>query len=94
MRNRIGLSIFTAGFLGICVFGMGLDSPEGGWQIALAGVGISVLVGAIGYLLMDVNAVLNDAGLQKVKESKEIIARKAKNRQKTWEAWIATKNAR
>ena len=91
MRNKIGLVLFGIGFFGICIFGMGLDSPEGGWQIALAGVGISVLVSAVGYLLMDVNAVLNGAGLQKVKESKIIQMRKARNREQVWNFWIATK---
>ena len=92
MRNKIGLVLFGIGFFGICIFGMGLDSPEGGWQIALAGVGISVLIGAVGYLLMDVDEVLHGAGLQKVKESKEIRERKARNRNQVWNAWIATKN--
>lgn len=90
MKNKIGMVLFGIGFFGIMIFGMGLDSPEGGWQIALAGVGISVLVGAVGYLLMDVNEVLNGVGFQKVKESKAVLERKARNRQRTWEAWLAT----
>jgi len=88
MKNKIGLGICIVGFLGICAGIMALDSEV---TTALTIVVISALVFAVGYLMTDMDAVLNDAGLQKVKESKEIIARKARNRQKTWEAWIATK---
>ena len=88
MKNRIGLVIFGIGFLGIMIFGAGLDSPGHGWQIALAGIGVSTLVGAIGYLLMDVEEVLNGAGLQRKKDSKEIAERKARNREVTWNNWI------
>jgi len=89
MKNKIGLGISIAGFLGICAGIMALDSSD--ISIALMIILVSALVFAVGYLMTDKDAVLNDAGLQKVKESKEIIARKARNRQKTWEAWIATK---
>lgn len=88
MKNKIGLGICVTGFIGICAGIMALDSSV---SIALTIIVISVLVFAVGYLMTDMDAVLNDAGLQKVKESKEVIARKARNRQKTWEAWIATK---
>ena len=88
MRNRVGLIIFGAGFLGILCFGAGLDSPGTGWQIALAGIGVSTLVGAIGYLLMDVEEVLNSAGLQRKKDSKDVAERKARNREVTWNNWI------
>ena len=88
MKNKIGLGICVTGFIGICAGIMALDSSV---SIALTIIVVSVLVFAVGYLMTDMDAVLNDAGLQKVKESKEIIARKARNRQKTWEAWIATK---
>ena len=91
MRNKIGLGICIAGFLGICAGIMALDSEV---TTALTIVVISALVFAVGYLMTDMDAVLNDAGLQKVKENKEILARKAKNRQKTWEAWIATTKGR
>ena len=88
MKNKIGLGICVTGFIGLCAGIMALDSDV---TTALTIIVISVLVFAVGYLMTDMDAVLNDAGLQKVKESKEIIARKARNRQKTWEAWIATK---
>ena len=87
MRNKIGLTLFGAGFFGVCIFGMGLDSPGAGWQIALGGVGISVLVGAIGYLLMDVEEVLHGAGFQK-KESKQVRERKARNREVVFRNWL------
>ena len=83
--------LFGIGFFGVCIFGMGLDSPEGGWQIALAGVGISVLVGAVGYLLMDVNEVLQETtGYVKERESRAIRERKARNREQVWQTWLAT----
>lgn len=89
MRNKIGLSIFVVGFLGLCAGIMMLDSMD--ITIPLVVIVIGFLVSAVGYLMTDMDAVLNDAGLQKVKESKEIIARKARNREATWNAWIATK---
>ena len=91
MRNKIGLGICVTGFIGICAGIMALDSSV---SIALTIILVSALVFAVGYLMTDKDAVLNDAGLQKVKESKEIIARKARNREATWQSWIATKNAR
>lgn len=89
MKNKIGVTLFTIGFLGICFGIMALDGTK--ISIALMIVLVSFLIATVGYLMTDMDAVLNDAGFQKVEESKEIIARKARNRQKTWEAWIATK---
>lgn len=89
MRNKIGLSIFVVGFLGLCGGIMMLDSMD--ITIPLVVIVIGFLVSAVGYLMTDMEEVIEGTGYQKVKESKEIIARKARNRQKTWEAWIATK---
>ena len=91
MKNKIGLTLFAIGFFGVCFFGMGLDSPGTGWKIALGGVGVSVLIGTVGYLLMDVDEVLGDAGLQRVKESKIVQMRKQKNREQVWNFWLQTK---
>ena len=82
----MGLVLFGIGFFGICIFGMGLDSPEGGWQIALAGVGISVLIGAVGYLLMDVDEVLEGKGI--TRESKKVREKKARNREIVFRNWL------
>ena len=92
MKNKIGLGISIAGFLGICAGIMALDSSD--ISIALMIVLVSALVFAVGYLMTDKDAVLNDAGLQKVKESKEVMARKARNREIVWQTWIATARGR
>lgn len=88
MKNKIGLGICVTGFIGICAGIMALDSSV---SIALTIIVISVLVFAVGYLMTDVDAVLNDAGLQKVKDSKIVQMRKARNREIVWQTWIATK---
>lgn len=94
MKNKIGMILFGIGFAGVCLGGCGLDSPGNGWKISLGIAGVSILIGAIGYLLMDVDEVLNGAGLTRTKESKEVAARKQKNRERTWEAWVSTVNWR
>lgn len=86
MRNKIGLALFSAGFFGVCIFGMALDSPGTGWQIALGGVGISVLIGAIGYKIMDVEEVLAGKGI--TRESKQVRERKARNREIVFRNWL------
>lgn len=91
MKNRVGLIIFGAGFLGICIFGMGLDSPGEGWKIALSGVAISTLVGALGYSLMNVSEVLNGVGFERTKDSRAVQMRKLQNREKVWSFWLSTK---
>ena len=88
MRNKIGLTLFGVGFMGVLVFGSALDSPGNGLKVALTGICVSVLVATVGYLLMDVDEVLNGAGLQKTKDSKEVAERKARNREITWNNWI------
>ena len=90
MRNKIGFTLFSIGFFGIMFFGMGLDSPGEAWKGCLIAIGFCILIGMVGYLLMDVDEVLRGAGLQK-KESKQIRERKARNRNQVWNAWIATK---
>ena len=92
MRNKVGLSIFVIGFLGVCAGIMGLDSPN--ITGALIVIVISALVSAVGYLLTDFGLVIEETGYQKIKDSKEVQIRKARNREATWQSWIATKNAR
>ena len=92
MRNKIGLSIFVIGFLGVCAGIMALDSPN--ITVALIVIVISALISAIGYLLTDFGLVIEETGCQKIKDSKEVQIRKARNREATWQSWIATKNAR
>lgn len=92
MRNKVGLSIFVIGFLGVCAGIMALDSPN--ITVALIVIVISALVSAVGYLLTDFGLVIEETGYQKIKDSKEVQIRKARNREATWQSWIATKNAR
>lgn len=92
MRNKVGLSIFVVGFLGVCAGIMALDSPN--ITGALIVIVISALVSAVGYLLTDFGLVIEETGYQKIKDSKEVQIRKARNREATWQSWIATKNAR
>ena len=91
MRNKIGLGICIAGFLGICAGIMALDSEV---TTALTIVVISALVFAVGYLMTDVEEVIEGTGYQKIKDSKIVQMRKARNREIVWQTWIATKNAR
>ena len=50
MRNKIGLTLFGVGFMGVLVFGSALDSPGNGLKVALTGICVSVLVATVGYL--------------------------------------------
>lgn len=88
MKNRIGIGICVAGFLGVCAGIMALDTDV---TIALVMIVISILVGAVGYLMTDFGLVIEETGYTKTKDSKIVQMRKAKNREATWSAWIATK---
>lgn len=90
MRNRVGLILFITGLLALMIFGSGLDSPGDGWKIALVGCVISFLIAAVGYLTMDVNEILGEAGFTKTKDSKAVADRKARNREQVWQTWSAT----
>lgn len=89
MRNKVGLTIFVIGFLGLCAGIMALDNDD--ITVALVMIVISALVSAVGYLLTDFGLVIEETGYQKVKDSKIVQMRKAKNREQVWRAWIATK---
>lgn len=89
MRNKVGLTIFVIGFLGLCAGIMALDNDD--ITVALVMIVISALVSAVGYLLTDFGLVIEESGYQKVKDSKIVQMRKMKNREATWNAWIATK---
>ena len=92
MRNKIGLSIFVVGFLGLCGGIMMLDSMD--ITIPLVVIVIGFLVSTVGYLMTDVEEVIEGTGYQKIKDSKIVQMRKARNREIVWQTWIATKNAR
>lgn len=91
MKNRIGIGICVAGFLGVCAGIMALDSDV---TTALVMIVISILVGAVGYLMTDFDLVMEDTGYTKTKDSKIVQMRKKRNQEIVWRTWIATKQPR
>lgn len=89
MKNKVGLTIFVVGFLGVCAGIMALDSND--ISVALIMIVISALVSAVGYLMTDFGLVIEETGYTKIKDSKIVQMRKAKNREQVWRAWLATK---
>lgn len=89
MRNRVGMILFVSGFIGECLAIMALDDPRA-WLGAIVCMVIFGLLGTVGYLLMDVEEVIEGTGYKKIKESKETLVRKARNREQVWQTWLAT----
>ena len=86
MKNRLSYRLFCAGVVGAVISGMFLDGML--WGPALICLAISVLVGVIGYATMDVDLALKELEPKSIKNKKE------QNRERTYQAWIATKKIR
>ena len=89
MKNKVGMVLFGVGFCGECLSIMCLDSEA--WKGAIVSMIIFGLVAVIGYLVTDIDEVLEDGGLMKIRESREVQERKARNREIVWRTWLATK---
>lgn len=86
MKNRIGLTLFGIGFLGVIFMACGLDSPGETWKIPMLLMIIFVLIGTIGYKIMDVDEVLAGKGI--TREPKKVRDRKARNREIVFRNWL------
>ena len=86
MKNKIGLTLFGIGFIGVAFMACGLDSPGDTWKIPMMLMIIFALVAVIGYAIMDVDEVLEGKGI--TRESKKVREKKARNREIVFRNWL------
>ena len=86
MKKRIGGYLSGSGVVILTTMGCCLDSTA--WRVVLAFVVISFVLIAVGVRMMNIPEALQEKGLRF--ESKEIKERKERNREATWQTWIAS----
>ena len=86
MKSKISYRMFCTGLAGVVFSGMFLDGKL--WGVALVCILIFGIIGTLGYMTMNIPEVLNSL------EPKSITNKKEQNRERTYQAWIATTKTR